>query len=207
VLRVTPERKEEKERVRLALLRAALRLGAAHGFASLGLREVSRAAEIAPTSFYRHFADMEELGLAVITELVGPLFGRLRPRPTVDAVVGSLDDMLHQLLDVAMIEVSGDPELVRFIVSEHSGAFGVLRVALRECFAGLAANLAAAVGGGVEQRDEPSELADAAVVLLVDALERALDRAPDARAALAERSLSILRTLLAARPHASAESA
>ena len=57
-MRPSPHKQEEKERVPLSLLDAALTLGATHGFASLGLREVARAADIAPTSFYRHFADM-----------------------------------------------------------------------------------------------------------------------------------------------------
>ena len=73
VLRLRPDRKEEKVRVREDLLRAALRLGAAHGFASLGLREVAREADIAPTSFYRHFEDMESLGLHLIRDKVEPL--------------------------------------------------------------------------------------------------------------------------------------
>ena len=72
VVRINPEKKEDRERVAHALLRVTLRLAYAHGFVSLGLREVSRAADIAPTSFYRHFADMEELGRALIENLAGP---------------------------------------------------------------------------------------------------------------------------------------
>src|ERR1700712_69266 len=76
VLRAKPEKVEERERTRLALLRATLLLAAQHGFAGLGLREVARGAQIAPTSFYRHFADMEELGVALVEELVAPLLAR-----------------------------------------------------------------------------------------------------------------------------------
>ena len=50
VLRLKPDKREEKDRIRDELQRAALSLGAAHGFASLGLREVARDADIAPTS-------------------------------------------------------------------------------------------------------------------------------------------------------------
>ncbi|RMF19514.1 MAG: HTH-type transcriptional repressor FabR, partial [Gammaproteobacteria bacterium] len=60
---------EQKQRTRRALLDAALRqLGADKSFANLSLREVAREAGIAPTSFYRHFNDMEELGLALVDE-------------------------------------------------------------------------------------------------------------------------------------------
>ncbi len=37
-------------------------------FASLSLREVAREAGIAPTSFYRHFRDVDELGLTMVDE-------------------------------------------------------------------------------------------------------------------------------------------
>ncbi len=42
-------------------------------FGSLSLREVARRAGIVPTGFYRHFADMDELGLALVAE-VGETF-------------------------------------------------------------------------------------------------------------------------------------
>ena len=43
-------------------------LSAERSFASLSLREVSREAGIAPTSFYRHFRDVDELGLTMVDE-------------------------------------------------------------------------------------------------------------------------------------------
>lgn len=62
-------RAEQKERTRRALVDAALRqINAERGFSSLTLREVSRAAGIAPTSFYRHFHNIEELGLTLVDE-------------------------------------------------------------------------------------------------------------------------------------------
>ena len=47
---------------------AAAELGSGRSFDTLSLREVARLAGIAPTSFYRHFHDMEALGLALIEE-------------------------------------------------------------------------------------------------------------------------------------------
>lgn len=38
------------------------------GLAGLSLREVTRKAGVSPTAFYRHFPDMEELGLAMLDE-------------------------------------------------------------------------------------------------------------------------------------------
>lgn len=41
---------------------------ASHGMAGLSLREVTKQAGVSPTAFYRHFSDLEELGLAVLEE-------------------------------------------------------------------------------------------------------------------------------------------
>lgn len=57
--------KEQKEKTSQALIEAALDLAEEQGYASLSLRSVARKAGIAPTSFYRHFREMDELGLAI----------------------------------------------------------------------------------------------------------------------------------------------
>ena len=43
--------------------------GSGRGFGSLSLREVTRAAGIVPAGFYRHFSDMDQLGLALVAEV------------------------------------------------------------------------------------------------------------------------------------------
>lgn len=54
---------------RAALMQAALRLmGDGRGFTGLGLREIAREAGVVPNGFYRHFRDMDELGLALVEE-------------------------------------------------------------------------------------------------------------------------------------------
>lgn len=51
-------------------MEAALTLvGNGRHFASLGIREVTRQAEVVPTSFYRHFTNMDDLGLQLVDEL------------------------------------------------------------------------------------------------------------------------------------------
>lgn len=58
-----------KEKTRRTLIDAAFsQLCANRSFSNLSLREVAREAGIAPTSFYRHFRDMEELGLTLVDE-------------------------------------------------------------------------------------------------------------------------------------------
>jgi AcrR family transcriptional regulator len=67
--RTVVTRAERKQRTRNHLLEAALRLmSEGRSFTSLGLREITREAGVVPTSFYRHFNDLEELGLALVEE-------------------------------------------------------------------------------------------------------------------------------------------
>ena len=60
-------RKQRKAETRQRLMMAvAAELAGGRSFDTLSLREVSKLAGIAPTSFYRHFHDMEHLGFALI---------------------------------------------------------------------------------------------------------------------------------------------
>ena len=86
-------RQERKQRTRRALLDAALELLEGQSFSSLSLRQVTRAAGIVPTAFYRHFDDMEELGLILIDESFQTLRRMIRAArtdpPTNEHVIGN----------------------------------------------------------------------------------------------------------------------
>lgn len=195
-MRINPEKKEEKERTRLALLRVTLRLAAAHGFVGLGLREVSRASGIAPTSFYRHFADMEELGLALVRDVAGETLrgwvGRARA-----AALGP-GDPLETLVRRALSGVVEDPELVRFVLAERVGAIPAFRSALREELGVVSRAVAEALAAGPSSGESvPAAVVDAAVVLLLEACERLLDRGPEHLSEVEACLLFQLRTLAA----------
>ncbi len=60
-------RHERKLQTRMSIMDAALDLlEERRSFSSLSLREVAREAGLVPTAFYRHFASMDELGLALV---------------------------------------------------------------------------------------------------------------------------------------------
>jgi len=62
-------RQQQKAETRQKLLdAAAAELASGRSFDTLSLREVSKLAGIAPTSFYRHFHDMGGLGLTLIEQ-------------------------------------------------------------------------------------------------------------------------------------------
>lgn len=64
-------RQQQKLETRRALLEAVHKLaGEGRSFASLSLREVTREAGVVPAAFYRHFPDMNALGLAIVAEVI-----------------------------------------------------------------------------------------------------------------------------------------
>lgn len=172
VLRAKPEKVEERERTRRALLQATLQLAAQHGFAGLGLREVARGAQIAPTSFYRHFADMEELGLALVDELVAPLLADwltqieaalLARKEPAAALVTHLSELAHS-----------EHDLLRFVLAARVGANRSCRLALRRELAKVAQGLAVALSTRSERPVAPN-VADAAITLLLAGLSLSLE--------------------------------
>lgn len=67
---MTDKRRRKPGETRDKLMEAALTLvGKGRHFASLGIREVTRQAGVVPTSFYRHFRNMDDLGLELADQL------------------------------------------------------------------------------------------------------------------------------------------
>ncbi len=127
----TPEngatRQERKQHTRQALLEAALGLLEEQSFSSLSLRQVTRAAGIVPTAFYRHFDDMEELGLILIDESFRTLRAMLRAArsdpPTNEHVI-------RNSVEVLVGYVHEHDTHFRFIARERFGGVAALRHAI-----------------------------------------------------------------------------
>jgi AcrR family transcriptional regulator len=185
VLRINLGKKEEKERVAHNLLRATLRLASAHGFSGLGLREVAREAAIAPTSFYRHFSDMEQLGLALIEGLVGPFVaGFLVRAKEAWSGTGSEDpaELVFALGTHALAGVQADPELMRFLLAERVGSVSSFRAALSRQLSLLSKALQQDFRDSQGKRALPAFAADALLVLILDACARALEEGAESHA-------------------------
>lgn len=197
VLRSKTEKKEEKDRTREELLRAALRLGAAHGFASLGLREVAREALIAPTSFYRHFEDMEALGLAIIRDKVEPFLRTWVDAPSDPPLAASASALAGACVESLFQSVAADPELARFILAERVGSSAALRAALREACAAPGQSLLRTLS--IQKRSRALlDAADLVTVLLLDAAAQLLDADSPGRTTLRQRTVQRLEAAIAA---------
>jgi len=121
-------RAQQKEKTRRALIAAAMnQLSAEHGFASLSLREVAREAGIAPTSFYRHFQNMEELGLTLVDESGLALRQLLRQSRQQIARGGSI---IRASVDTFMQFVADNTAIFRLLLQERSGTSREFRLAV-----------------------------------------------------------------------------
>lgn len=137
-------RAEQKARTRNALIRSWLRLiGDGANFASVSLREVAKTAGVVPTSFYRHFGDMDELGLAVVDQLGSDLrrLGRLSQDPETDVT-----ESVQQGVTAFAEYVTENADLVRFLNQARTGGNSPLRKAIDNELEFFSARIASALG-------------------------------------------------------------
>jgi AcrR family transcriptional regulator len=135
---VLTSRRERKQRTRADLLQAALVLLKDNGFSGLSLREVSREAGVVPTAFYRHFASMEELGLALVDESFRSLRQMLRAARSET----NPDHVIRSSVEILVRHVHEHRLHFRFIARERFGGVGALRQAIRSEIRLLSSELA-----------------------------------------------------------------
>ncbi|MDP3969403.1 MAG: TetR family transcriptional regulator [Nocardioides sp.] len=123
----TGTRQERKERTRQAILDAALTLAAEETLAAVSLRQVTREVGIVPTAFYRHFASVEELGLALVDESFASLRGMIR---SVRAGNPSLEDVVRDSASILVEHVHQHRDHFRFIARERFGGMAEVRIAI-----------------------------------------------------------------------------
>lgn len=120
-------RQERKQRTRQALLEAALDLLAERGFGSLSLREVTKQAGIVPTAFYRHFASMDELGVALVEESMRTLRRMIRAARSDPE---SSTHMIRASVRTLYEHVRANEDHFRFLTRERYGGTGAVQRAI-----------------------------------------------------------------------------
>ena len=181
------------------LLDAALRLlGPDRSVSTLGLREVARAANIAPNSFYRHFRDIDELAVALIEQAGDALRAiirkaRNRVSPDTSVVVSSVETFMEQLeagerhLHLLLREGSVGSTAFRQAIDRQLQYF---EDELRDDLI----RLTTAAGQPVEQ---PALVAKAITRLVFALGGSAMDQPPAERARTAEHMIIIIRMIIA----------
>jgi AcrR family transcriptional regulator len=124
-------RQEQKLRTRRTIIDAAFSLLDEHrSLSSISLREVARAAGIAPTSFYRHFKDIDELGLTLVDE-AGLALRQLMRQARLRIASGG--GVISTSVDTFMEFITANNNVFRLLLREHTGTSTAFRAAvLRE---------------------------------------------------------------------------
>ena len=122
-------RAEQKAHTRNKLIDSVLSIiGYGANFASISLREVAKTAGVVPTSFYRHFGDMEELGLTMVDELGLNLRRLMRGSFNAEA---PLHEMIETCVDVYQQYVLENSNLFHFMNQSRTGGTPALQDAIR----------------------------------------------------------------------------
>jgi AcrR family transcriptional regulator len=121
-------RQEQKLETRQRIVDAAFSLlDEDKSLSAMSLREVAREAGIAPTSFYRHFTDINELGLTLVDEAGLALRQLMRQaRRRIEAGGGVIDISV----DTFMEFITDNKNVFRLLLREHTGTSGAFRAAV-----------------------------------------------------------------------------
>lgn len=190
-------RLEQKEHTRRRLIDAALQLSATHGFSALSLREIARESDITPAGFYRHFRDLDELGLVLVDEIALTLRQLIREsrarfkgqRGHTRASVEAFMDYAHQ-----------KPHLFRLLLGERLGGSKAFREALRKEVDGFVAELSDELEAQARAAGRPTEniplAAEAIVAIVFSVGAEVLDLPRHRHAGLADRIIKEVHLVL-----------
>ena len=122
-------KREKSVNTRQALREAALELmDRDNSFDGLSLREITREVGVVPTTFYRHFSDMESLGL----ELVDDSFRTLRELLKVARQSPlQADDRVRRSVETFVTYVRAHRRHFQFLARERFGGVAAIREEIR----------------------------------------------------------------------------
>ncbi|UJF19457.1 HTH-type transcriptional repressor FabR [Vibrio sp. SS-MA-C1-2] len=187
-------RAEQKEKTRRSLIDAAFsQLSIERSFSNLSLREVAREAGIAPTSFYRHFKDMDELGLTMVDE--GGLILRQLMRQARQRIVAE-GSVIATSVETFMEFIESSPNVFRLLLRERSGTSLAFRAAVAREIRHFIEELTDYLEEVNQQSREQAYIqAEAMVTLVFSAAADALDMDSIYREEQAERLIIQLRMI------------
>jgi len=191
-------RKQQKEETRQRLMDAAVReLASGRSFDTLSLREVAKLAGIAPTSFYRHFHDMEGLGLALIEEQGESLLDLMhRVREQTSGGTSLIRASVETLFD----HIGNNQGISRMIQQERLSPESAFRDAADKLLVTLSADLTEFLVWDAEERgvpfSHPELAADATVAILFTTGIALLDTPAKDRDAYVEATIIKLRMIM-----------
>lgn len=192
-------RSQQKEITRRTIIDAAIKqISAEKSFASLSLREVTREAKIAPTSFYHHFKNMEELGLVLIDEsglALRQVMRKARQR------FEKGDNIIESSVNTFMEFTETAPNIFRILFHERSGTTDTLRTAVSREIQYFIVELTDFIQAFGYEKEAAYSQAEAMVAIIFNTGAESLDLEPNQRSALYKRAIQQLRYIAAGARH------
>ncbi|MDD9892494.1 MAG: HTH-type transcriptional repressor FabR [Gammaproteobacteria bacterium] len=191
-------RTDKKQQTRQNLIDAALGLlNQQRSFGSLSLREVAREAGLAPNAFYRHFDDMEDLGLALVDVAGQSLRTVMREaRQKLVTSQSVLDVSVNALFD----HIAREPQLFHMLLREQGTGSESWRRAIRTEIRYFTNELAEDLERLGQAKERPIAdaytTADAIVAITFGGAGNALSMSADSRSELAARLVLQLRMIM-----------
>lgn len=186
-------RTQQKEKTRRAIIDAAIsELSEDKSFASLSLREVARQAGIAPNSFYRHFKDMEELGLTLVDEsglTLRQLMRKARQR------IKKNGSVIITSVKTFMEFTETNANILRILFHERSGTTRALRDAAAREIQYFTVELSDYIQGVGYEKDIAYCQAEAMVAIIFSIGAESLIATPSQRKELEQRAIKQLRLI------------
>lgn len=143
-------RAEQKQQTREAIMAAAIKkMNEDRGFSSLSLREVAKEAGIAPTSFYRHFENMEELALELVKEAGTALFKIMQDTREAEEQGQSVAELA---VAVCMSHFRANGPLFRVLAREATGNSPIIRRAIQKVLNELTRQLSTVIEMEMKRR-------------------------------------------------------
>lgn len=188
-------RAKQKEKTRRLLIEAALnQLSAEQGFSNLSLREVAKEAGLAATSFYRHFRDMDELGLTLVDE-AGLTLRQLMRQARQRIEKGGSVIQISVITFMEFIEANGN--VFRLLLRERSGTSPEFRAAVNREIRYFTMELCDYLQKASKLDQETCYLqANALVILVFSAGAEVLDASKEERVEITERTIKQLRFIV-----------
>jgi AcrR family transcriptional regulator len=160
---------------------------------AISLREVAREAGIAPTSFYRHFTDINELGLTLVDEsglALRQLMRKARQRIKKGGSV--IDISVHTFMEF----ITQNRNVFRLLLREHTGTSADFRAAVMREIQYFTEELSDYIVSHMPLTQKVAHLqAEAMVRLVFSAGAEAVDADPLEVSNIAQRVITQLRFL------------
>ena len=188
---------DQKMKTRRRLIDVALELSSKKGFSSLSLREVAKAAGITPAGFYRHFNEMEDLGLVMLDEVGLSLRRLIRDARKMST---SAYGVVEFSVDVFITYVSENSNLFRLLLGERQGASSAFRKAIHEELDRFVSELTEDLEKGARARSQSiskaAYAAEAIVAVVFTVGAESLDLAKQRRESLRMRLIEEVKMIL-----------